>query len=183
MAGRNVAVTDTSPHLEWVAGRVGMLYRDITPDGLDGRVVVSQIRLPFSGQVPDYVHYHLVEFQLIYCLKGRIKVVYEDQGEPFWMEPGDCVLQPPEIRHCVLECEVNSEVIEVTMPAEHETRADKEMTLPTTNIKPDRLFGAQRFIHLRGSGSVVERLSEIRAQLPEDPVIDATIGQVIRALG
>jgi hypothetical protein len=39
-------------------------------------VIVSHIRLPFEGEVPDYVHYHKVDFQMIYCLKGRIKVVY-----------------------------------------------------------------------------------------------------------
>ena len=40
---------------------------------------------------------------MIYCMKGWVRLVYEDQGEPFLLEPGDCVLQPPEIRHRVLE--------------------------------------------------------------------------------
>lgn len=131
---------------EWITGRVGMLYRDLTPDGFKDQVIASHIRLPFDGEVPDHVHYHKVEFQLIYCLKGRIKVVYEDQGEPFWLEPGDLVLQPPEIRHRVLECEANSEVIEVTMPAEHETWVDHEMRLPTSDYRPDRDFSGQRFV-------------------------------------
>jgi quercetin dioxygenase-like cupin family protein len=83
---------------------------------------------------------------MIRCIKGRIKVVYEDQGEPFWLEPGDWVIQPPEIRHRVLECEAGSEVIEVSMPAEHETWVDHEMTLPTTELRPNREFNGQRFV-------------------------------------
>ncbi|MGQ0543436.1 MAG: cupin domain-containing protein, partial [Blastocatellia bacterium] len=131
---------------EWRVGRVGMLYRDLTPDDLKSRVVVSHIRLPFDGEVPDYVHYHKVDFQMIYCVKGRIKVVYEDQGGPFWLKPGDCVLQPPEIRHRVLEAEAGSEVIEVSSPAEHETWIDHDLTLPTNKIQSDRNFNEQRFV-------------------------------------
>ncbi|MFN0140491.1 MAG: hypothetical protein ACKVQW_10465 [Pyrinomonadaceae bacterium] len=131
----------------WHVGRVGMLYRDLTPDSLKSRVVVSRIRLPFDGEVPDYVHYHKVDFQMIYCKKGRIKVVYEDQGEPFWLKTGNCVLQPPEIRHRVLECTAGAEVIEVSIPAEHETWVEHDLTLPTDTLNPERDFGGQRFIH------------------------------------
>lgn len=129
----------------WIKGRAGMEYRDLIPDRMGGKVIASHIRLTKGGEVPDYVHYHKIEFQMIYCLRGRIKVIYEDQGPPFWLEPGDCVLQPPEIRHRVLECEANSEVIEITMPAEHETWVEHDITLPTNELKPDRNFGGQRF--------------------------------------
>jgi mannose-6-phosphate isomerase-like protein (cupin superfamily) len=132
---------------DWTMGRAGMMYRDLMSDEIDGRMAVSHIRLTEAGPVPDYVHYHKVEFQMIRCIKGRIKVVYEDQGAPFWLEPGDWVIQPPEIRHRVLECEAGSEVIEISMPAEHETWADHEMTLPTSEYRPDRDFKGQRFVH------------------------------------
>jgi hypothetical protein len=137
---------DASTDSGWIEGRVGMLYRDLTPDELKGPVVISHIRLPFDGEVPDFVHYHKVEFQMIRCIKGRIKVVYEDQGPPFWLEAGDWVIQPPEIRHRVLECEPGSEVIEISMPAEHETWIDHEMTLPTPEHRPEREFNGQRFV-------------------------------------
>src|SRR6185503_11246707 len=130
----------------WRVGRAGMMYRDLMPDRMDGRMAVSHIRLTEGGPVPDYVHYHKIEFQMIRCIAGRIKVVYEDQGEPFWLEPGDWVIQPPEIRHRVLECEGGSEVIEISMPAEHETWVDHEMTLPTADNRPDREFRGQRFV-------------------------------------
>lgn len=141
---------------DWIRGRAGMEYRDLLPDRLGGRIIASHIRLTRDSEVDDYVHYHKIDFQLIYCLKGRIRVVYEDQGPPFWLEPEDCVLQPPEIRHRVLECEANSEVIEVTSPAEHETWVEHEMTLPTGEVRPFRDFGGQRFMHHRAAAALNE---------------------------
>lgn len=131
---------------EWVVGRVGMEYRDLVSDRMDGKMIASHIRLTQGGEVPDYVHYHKVEFQMIRCIKGRIKVVYEDQGEPFWLESGDWVIQPPEIRHRVMECSAGAEVIEISMPAEHETWLDHEMQLPNDVIDPERDFHGQRFV-------------------------------------
>ena len=83
---------------------------------------------------------------MIYCHRGWVRVVYEDQGEPFVVHPGDCVLQPPEIRHRVLECSSNLEVIEIGCPAIHETWADHDMTLPTQRIDSGRLFSDQQFV-------------------------------------
>jgi quercetin dioxygenase-like cupin family protein len=130
----------------WSNGRAGMLYRDLVPDRQGGRVVASHIRLPQGGPVPDYVHYHRVRFQLIYCVSGSARVVYEDQGPPFELAPGDAILQPPEIRHRVLECTPGLEVIEVSCPAEHETLADFELSLPTQAVRPNRTFDGQRFV-------------------------------------
>lgn len=134
---------------DWAAGRAGMEYRDLIPGRVGGRAIASHIRLTDGGPVADYVHYHKLEFQMIYCLKGRIKVVYEDQGPPFWLEPGDCVVQPPEIRHQVLECTAGAEVLEVSMPAEHETWVDHEMSLPNNGVNPGRDFCGQRFVLTR----------------------------------
>jgi quercetin dioxygenase-like cupin family protein len=133
----------------WVRGRARMEYRDLIPDRLGGKVVASHIRLTDGGEVPDYVHYHKIDFQVIYCLKGRIKVVYEDQGEPFWLETGDLVLQPLEIRHRVLECTAGAEVIEITSPAEHETWVEHDLKLPSPNVTGGREFGGRRFFRYR----------------------------------
>ena len=73
-------------------------------------------------------------------------MVYEDQGKPFLLEAGDCVLQPPRIRHQVLESSAGLEVIEVGCPAEHENFADHVMALPTDNLNPERLFNGQLFV-------------------------------------
>ncbi len=134
---------------EWGTGRAGMQYRDLIPGRLGGRFIASHIRIEKGGLVPDYVHHHHVEFQMIYCFKGWVKVVYEDQGPPFVMEAGDCVLQPPHIRHRVLECSDNMEVIEVSSPADHETLVDHDMELPTSAVNRDRDFGGQRFVRHR----------------------------------
>ena len=130
----------------WIKGRAGMEYRDLIPDRLGGKMIASHIRLSKGGEVADYVHYHKVDFQMIYCKRGRIRVVYEDQGPPFWLETGDCVLQPPEIRHRVLECTAGAEVIEIGMPAVHETWVEHDISLPTSELKPDRHFRGQQFV-------------------------------------
>lgn len=129
----------------WVEGRAGMRYRDLVPGRQGGRFIASHIQIASGGPVPDYVHYHRVAFQMIYCAKGWVRVVYEDQGPPFVLSAGDCVLQPPEIRHRVLECSAGLEVVEVGSPADHETFADHELALPTAAVKPDRDFACQRF--------------------------------------
>ncbi|MCW5804003.1 MAG: cupin domain-containing protein [Deltaproteobacteria bacterium] len=129
----------------WHTGRAGMLYRDLLPGRLGGRYVASHIRIPDGGPVPDYVHFHAVQFQLIYCHRGWVRLVYEDQGPPFVMQAGDCVVQPPHIRHRVLEASDGLEVIEVGCPAVHATRADHELVLPTPQVRNDRTWRGQHF--------------------------------------
>lgn len=127
-------------------GRAGMEYRDLIPDRLDGHVIASHIRINDGGPVPDYVHYHKVDFQIIYCTAGSVRVVYEDQGPPFLIQPGDCILQAPGIRHRVLESSSGAEVIEVSSPAEHETWVDHELLLPSDTVATERTYGGQRFV-------------------------------------
>ena len=129
----------------WVIGRAGMHYRDLIPGRLGGTIIASHIRIPDAGPVPDMVHYHTVGFQLIFCYSGWVRLVYEDQGPPFILRAGDCVIQPPQIRHRVLESSDNLQVIEIGVPAEHVTTLDHEMELPTPTVNSDRVFGGQRF--------------------------------------
>jgi mannose-6-phosphate isomerase-like protein (cupin superfamily) len=131
---------------DWGVGRAGMRYRDLVPARQGGAFVASHIHIPDGGPVPDYVHYHRVRFQMIFCHRGWVRVVYEDQGEPFVMRAGDCVLQPPQIRHRVLESSDDLEVIEIGCPAEHETLADHDTLLPTDVVRPERAFDGQRFL-------------------------------------
>jgi quercetin dioxygenase-like cupin family protein len=161
--GVRIEIVDARPHLEmpptqhafvvrrlqdgspWVIGRAGMQYRDLIPGRLGGSIIASHIRIPDAGPVPDMVHYHTVGFQLIFCCSGWVRLVYEDQGPPFLLKAGDCVIQPPEIRHQVLEASENLQVIEIGVPAEHITTVDHEMVLPTPFLRPDRELGGQRF--------------------------------------
>ena len=131
----------------WVIGRAGMHYRDLIPDRLGGSIIASHIRIPDGGPVPDMVHYHTVGFQLIFCYRGWVDLVYEDQGPPFRLSAGSCVIQPPEIRHRVLFASDNIEVIEIGVPAEHVTTIDHEMCLPNGPANPERRFQGQSFVH------------------------------------
>jgi mannose-6-phosphate isomerase-like protein (cupin superfamily) len=157
----------------WHVGRAGMLYRDLIPGRLGGRFIASHIRIEHAGEVPDYVHYHRIRFQAIYCRSGRARLVYEDQGEPFLFSAGDCVLQPPEIRHRVLEASAGFEVIEIGCPAVHETHADRRLALPTGRTLPERRYGAQRFV--RHIASVASWAPWREAQAPGFEVRDTGI--------
>ncbi len=144
---REVTVQRLDKDAAWSTGRAGMLYRDLIPGRLGGSMIASHIRIPHGGPVPDMVHFHTVRFQLIYCYHGWVRLVYEDQGPPFILSAGDCVTQPPQIRHRVLEASDNLEVIEIGVPADHITTIDHALDLPTAQARPDRLFDGQRFCH------------------------------------
>lgn len=49
------------------SGRAGLLYRDLLPCRLGGRVIASHIRVETDGPVSDYVHFHRVSFQVRFC--------------------------------------------------------------------------------------------------------------------
>ena len=142
---QSLVISKISESASWKTGRARMMYRDLIPNRQGGRFIASHIQIPRGGPVSDYVHYHKVRFQMIFCYKGWVKVAYEDQGDPILMKAGDCFLQPPEIRHRVLESSDGLEVVEVGCPAEHETHGDLVMTLPTGKIAPERTFGGQLF--------------------------------------
>jgi quercetin dioxygenase-like cupin family protein len=135
----------------WVVGRAGMLYRDLVPSRLGGAMIASHIRIPDGGPVPDMVHFHKVGFQLIFCIRGWVDVVYEDQGGPRRLAAGDCFIQPPQIRHRVLTASDGIEVIEIGVPAEHLTEIDHAMSLPTPAMRADREWNGQRFVHNLGA--------------------------------
>jgi uncharacterized RmlC-like cupin family protein len=65
-------------------------------------------------------HYHDTELQLIYVLKGWMKNEFEGHGEQL-MEAGSCWLQPPNIRHTVLDYSDDCEVLEIIVPADFKT--------------------------------------------------------------
>ena len=142
------------------AGRAGMGYRDLIPNRQGGRYIASHISIPEGGPVPDYVHHHHIRFQMIFCHAGWADLVYEDQGPAFRMDAGDCVLQPPHIRHRVLKTSDQFEVVEIGCPAVHDTLRDHELTLPTTTVDHDRDFDGQRFVWHRASSATTEPMAD-----------------------
>lgn len=164
-------------HCAWLEGRAGMQYRDLIPGRMGGGIIASHIRIPDGGPVSDYVHYHKVSFQMIHCRRGWVRVVYEDQGPPFVMRAGDCILQPPTIRHRVLESSPGLEVIEVGCPAVHETWRDHAMELPTSQLALDRTFGGQRFIRHRARDAAWQRAGASGFEFSDSGITDATDGR------
>ncbi|MEM8924652.1 MAG: cupin [Actinomycetota bacterium] len=135
----------------WVTGRAGMRYRDLIPGRWGGRYIASHIEVCDGGPVPDRVHHHDIRFQMIFCHRGWVDVVYQDQGPPFRMEAGDCVLQPPGIRHQVLASSAGARVVEIGCPAAHDTLFDNELALPTDTEAPEAVYGGQRFVRHGGA--------------------------------
>ena len=153
-----------------------MRYRDLIPDRWGGRFISSLISIPGGGPVPDYVHFHKIRFQLIFVKDGWVRVVYEDQGEPFVLERGDCVIQPPEIRHRVLEASPGLEVVEIGCPAEHETIADWSTELPNGVGDPDRMWDGQRFVRHVAADAASPSLANAGWEFCETGVGAATSG-------
>lgn len=65
-------------------------------------------------------HYHVVDFQMVYVLKGWITTELEGEGE-HTMREGSCWIQPPGIVHVVRAYSDDCELLEVIIPAEFET--------------------------------------------------------------
>ena len=159
----------------WGTGRAGMMYRDLIPGRQGNSVIASSIRIEQAGPVPDYVHFHEVLFQLIFCRTGWVRVLYEDQGDSFVLGPGDCVIQPPTIRHRVLESSDNLEVLEIGYPAEHFTHADPLTQLPSVAINAGRTWSGQSFIRHTASQATWRPFGE-HALITDTQIHQATHG-------
>ncbi|HEY6662797.1 MAG TPA: cupin domain-containing protein [Sphingomicrobium sp.] len=167
------------------SGRAGMRYRDLIPGRLGGRFIASAVTIEEGGPVSDWVHYHRLAFQMIFVRRGWVRVVYEDQGAPFVLNPGDMVLQPPGIRHRVLESSPRLEVVEISCPALHETCADHELELPTAAVAPDRSFGGQKFV--RHVAAEARWTSFVGGEAQDSGIAEATGGlaevRIVRPAG
>ena len=98
-------------------------YRDLgTREATNGMVQAHVIRFVPPCR-PDEVskrHYHDVDFQMVYVLKGWIKTELNGQGEHV-MRAGSCWIQPPRIEHVVLDYSDDCEVLEIVLPADFKT--------------------------------------------------------------
>jgi hypothetical protein len=98
-------------------------YRDLGIKGAtNGMVLAHVIRFlpPCRPEVVSKRHYHDVDFQMIYVLKGWIKTEIEGQGATV-MRAGSCWLQPPRCEHVVLDYSNDCEVLEIVLPADFKT--------------------------------------------------------------
>ena len=98
-------------------------YRDLgIKDATHGLAQAHVIRLqgPSNPEEVSKLHYHDVEFQMVYVLKGWVKTYMEGQGE-MMMKEGGCWTQPPRIRHMILDYSDDVELLEVILPADFKT--------------------------------------------------------------
>ena len=98
-------------------------YRDLgMAKATGGMVQAHVIRFvpPFRAEEVSKLHFHDVEFQMVYVLKGWIKTELEGQGAHI-MRPGSAWVQPPRIKHKVLDYSDDCELLEVILPANFET--------------------------------------------------------------
>jgi mannose-6-phosphate isomerase-like protein (cupin superfamily) len=98
-------------------------YRDLgMAAATNGLAVAHVIKMipPCDPAVVSKRHYHDVEFQMIYVLKGWIKGEYDGAGEVTMYE-GSCWLQPPKLKHTVLDYSHDCELLEIILPAEFGT--------------------------------------------------------------
>jgi len=98
-------------------------YRDLgLAPATGGMVQAHVIRFipPFQPEEVSTPHYHDVDFQMIYVLKGWIKSEFEGEGVHTF-HAGSCWIQPPRIKHTVLGYSDDCEVLEIVLPADFET--------------------------------------------------------------
>jgi uncharacterized RmlC-like cupin family protein len=98
------------------------LYRDLGIAAASGGLCQAHvIRLlqPCTDEVRKR-HLHEPELQLIYVLRGWIKNEFEGEGVQM-MSAGSCWLQPPGIKHTVLDYSADAELLEIIVPADFKT--------------------------------------------------------------
>jgi mannose-6-phosphate isomerase-like protein (cupin superfamily) len=98
-------------------------YRDLgVADASHGLAQAHVIRLigPCNPAEVSKLHFHDVEFQMVYVLKGWVKTYMEGQGETM-MKQGSAWTQPPRLKHLILDYSDDVELLEVILPAEFRT--------------------------------------------------------------
>ena len=98
-------------------------YRDLgIADATHGLAQAHVIRLigPCNPAEVSKLHFHDVEFQMVYVLKGWVKTYMEGQGETL-MKEGSAWTQPPRIKHMIMDYSDDVELLEVILPAEFKT--------------------------------------------------------------
>ena len=98
-------------------------YRDLGIAPATGGMVQAHVIKfipPFRPEEVSTPHYHDVDFQMIYVLKGWIKSEFEGEGVHTF-HAGSCWIQPSRIKHTVLGYSDDCEVLEIVLPANFET--------------------------------------------------------------
>jgi len=98
-------------------------YRDLgVAEASQGLARAHVIRLigPCNPAEVSKLHFHDVDFQMVYVLKGWVKTYMEGQGETL-MKAGSSWTQPPRIKHLIMDYSDDVELLEIILPAEFKT--------------------------------------------------------------
>ena len=98
-------------------------YRDLgVAEASAGVARAHVIRLigPCDPAEVSKLHFHDVDFQMVYVLKGWVKTYIEGLGETMFSE-GSSWTQPPRIKHLIMDYSDDVELLEVILPAEFKT--------------------------------------------------------------
>ena len=98
-------------------------YRDLgIAPATGGMVQAHVIRMlpPFRPEEVSKLHYHDVDFQMVYVLKGWMTTEFEGEGTHTF-QAGSCWIQPPGIKHTVVGYSDDCELLEIVLPADFET--------------------------------------------------------------
>ena len=98
-------------------------YRDLgIADASHGLARAHVIRLigPCNPDEVSKLHFHDVDFQMVYVLKGWVKTYMEGHGETL-MKEGSSWTQPPRIKHLIMDYSDDVELLEVILPADFKT--------------------------------------------------------------
>lgn len=96
-------------------------YRDLGLAEATGGAYRAQVIRVRDGTKPGTgMHSHDLDVQFVYVLKGWARFAYEGRDEVL-LEPGSSMLQPPGLKHDLLECSDDLEMLELTAPADFET--------------------------------------------------------------
>jgi len=81
---------------------------------------VIRLQGPCDPEEVSKLHFHDVDFQMVYVLKGWVKTYMEGLGEMLYQQ-NSAWTQPPGIRHMILDYSDDVELLEVILPADFET--------------------------------------------------------------
>jgi quercetin dioxygenase-like cupin family protein len=98
-------------------------YRDLgIAAATNGMVQAHVIRMtkPFDEREVAIPHYHDVDFQMVYVLKGWFESEFEGEGRHRF-HAGSCWIQPPKIKHTVRGYSDDCELLEIVLPADFKT--------------------------------------------------------------
>ena len=113
-------------------------YRDLgIRRATKGKVVAHVIRAR-PGKAPHGEwHYHDVNVQFVYVLKGWVLFEYEGVGKVM-MKAGSCFYQPPRIRHRELKHSRDVEMLEIVSPAVFRTASAEKPAARRSPVRRSR---------------------------------------------